>query len=172
MLLLLEPGQWGGNERNTNVVPLRSRKLQPPSWLDCTGSPRITARSAWSSPLNLRSGSCSSSIPRRIIFANSPQQWLIPLCSHPPLAPKSKSLFPFLTESSEEWLCSFISSSIMGSGLLFNCSALRKPCVPSLISCITGLPSTEWFTGVTVVEDIWLIICMRERDKWLSPFTN
>lgn len=56
--------------------------------------------------------------------------------------------------------------------LLFNCPAPRRPCVPSLISCITALPSIEWFTGVTVVEDIWPVICMIEKDKWLSPIID
>lgn len=66
-----------------------------------------------------------------------------------------------------------ISSSVMDSGLLlFNCSVPRRPCVPSLISCISALPSTERFTGVTMVEDIWPIICMTEKDKWLSPFIH
>lgn len=27
----------------------------------------------------------------------------------------------------------------------------------------------QWFTEVTVVEDMWPVICMIEKDKWLSP---
>lgn len=56
-------------------------------------------------------------------------------------------------------------SSTVDSGLLlFNWSATRRPCAPPLIPCITALPFMEWLTEVTVVGDIWPVICNdRER---------